>query len=112
MSVVNKYIANLYIIPRFFISYNLIRVYLIFFFTLSPKSCCVRKYILLICLFYLLDINEDSLLFVSCEWIGQFLKQLFHLLFSYRINRQELRNRKNMYRGWSAVRLSYAKHAT
>ena len=109
MSVVNKSIASLYIIPRFFYKLQLLDFFLV---TLSPKSCCVRKYILLICLFYLLDINEDSLLFVSYEWIGQFLKQLFHLLFSYRINIQELRNRKKLYRGWSAVRLSDARHAT
>ena len=31
---------------------------------------------------------------------------------SYRINEQELRNRKKMYRGWYDVRLSDAKHAT
>ena len=111
MSVVNKSIANLYIIPRFFISYNL-GVLHFFSHIVSYKSCCVRKYTSLICLFYLLDINEESLLFVSCEWIGQFLKQLFHLLFSYRINIQELRNRNKMYRGWSAVRLSDAKYAT
>ena len=49
---------------------------------------------------------------LCCEWIGQFLKQLFHLLLSYRINEQELRNRKKMYRGWYDVRLSDAKHAT